>query len=220
MDPDTSCNTHDLLECPCNGLGQSGLSEVNDLDPLSKAKEDTDDSDSESETEKGFMAASQVKEETINKLDKAVSSATSLIARSTHKASVPQKEESRACCIRRVDTYRLPQTECAGRCSWRYPSKVDIRSREAGWKGCCNGLDAAQITTGYTSRCHRQACYRRSWRSIAEVECSWRPRRNCVIPVWKKLKADCYCWNRERGDFWELNIMTPWTGWFITLNRV
>ena len=35
--------------------------------------EEPDESDSESETEKGFMAASQVKEETINRLDKAVS---------------------------------------------------------------------------------------------------------------------------------------------------
>ncbi|KZP03756.1 P-loop containing nucleoside triphosphate hydrolase protein [Athelia psychrophila] len=76
VDPDTSCSTHDLLECPCNGLGQSGLPEAGDVNRalanrVLEATEDTDDSDSESETEQGFMAASQVKEETINKLDKA-----------------------------------------------------------------------------------------------------------------------------------------------------
>lgn len=71
VDPDTACNTHDLLECPCNGMGKS-----NPLEPIDtnrpEAEEEVDDSD-ESETEKGFVAASQVKSENINKMDKAVS---------------------------------------------------------------------------------------------------------------------------------------------------
>ena len=71
VNPDTGCNTHDLLECPCQELGKS-----NPLKPIdtnhAQLNDDMDDSD-ESEPEKGFIAAAQVKLEDINKMDKAVS---------------------------------------------------------------------------------------------------------------------------------------------------
>jgi DNA repair and recombination protein RAD54B len=70
VDPDTGCNTHDLLECPCNGMGKS-----NPLEPIdtnrAQLDDDAEDSD-DSEPVKGFMAATQVKSENINKMDKAV----------------------------------------------------------------------------------------------------------------------------------------------------
>lgn len=80
MDPNTACNTHDLLECPCNGTGTSTPLEALDMSCALLQKEETDDSEDESETEKGFMAASQVKVETINKMDKAVSFSTNCAA--------------------------------------------------------------------------------------------------------------------------------------------
>lgn len=70
VDPNTSCNTHDLLECPCNGMGKSLPLETIDTN---RAPNDDNANDSdEDEMERGFMAASQVKSEIINKLDKAV----------------------------------------------------------------------------------------------------------------------------------------------------
>lgn len=72
MDPDTACNTHDLLECPCGGLGKSNPLEPIDTN-LPAGKEDDEESEESDYEEKGFMAASQVKTETINKMDKAVS---------------------------------------------------------------------------------------------------------------------------------------------------
>jgi len=71
IDPDTACNTHDLLECPCNGM-----SKPNPLEPVdinrAQLDEDVQYSD-DSEPEKGFIAAAQVKSEDINKVDKVAS---------------------------------------------------------------------------------------------------------------------------------------------------
>ena len=67
--PQTACNTHDLLDCPCETSEEDG--EENVLD----AGIDDELSSSESEDEhplNGFMSASQVKPSDISKLDKAV----------------------------------------------------------------------------------------------------------------------------------------------------
>ncbi|KAL6308182.1 SNF2 family N-terminal domain-containing protein [Sparassis latifolia] len=64
--PFTTCNTHDLLECPCNGL--TGPVELNEKRSDS-GSEDGDESDSEAQTR--FVVASQVKPEQISKMDKA-----------------------------------------------------------------------------------------------------------------------------------------------------
>jgi DNA repair and recombination protein RAD54B len=71
IDSDTACNTHDLLECPCNGMSKS-----NPLEPIdsNRAQLDDDAEDSDySEPGKGFIGAAQVKAEDINKMDKLVS---------------------------------------------------------------------------------------------------------------------------------------------------
>ncbi|KAH7920920.1 hypothetical protein BV22DRAFT_1020349 [Leucogyrophana mollusca] len=66
--PDTVCNTHDLLECPCDTHGQSVLHEIKNLvDSRSTDEQDDDDSDSEF----GFVNASQVKPQKADKVDKA-----------------------------------------------------------------------------------------------------------------------------------------------------
>ena len=69
VDPDTACNTHDLLECTCNGIRSDNSLATIDTNRSNMEEEDPGDS----EPEKGFMAASQVKPETFNKMDKAVS---------------------------------------------------------------------------------------------------------------------------------------------------
>ncbi|KAJ6558570.1 SNF2 family N-terminal domain-containing protein [Mycena vulgaris] len=63
--PDTACNTHDLLECPCDGTLPADTKE----DAIDEAPIEIDnDSDSE---RKGFVNASQVRPEEINKMEKA-----------------------------------------------------------------------------------------------------------------------------------------------------
>ncbi|KAF7362053.1 hypothetical protein MVEN_00550700 [Mycena venus] len=65
---DTACNTHDLLECPCDGtIAVNTREEGDDVSMQS----DSEDSDSEVE-KKGFVNASQIQPEEINKMDKAV----------------------------------------------------------------------------------------------------------------------------------------------------
>jgi DNA repair and recombination protein RAD54B len=54
--PDTACNTHDLLECPCYG---SGFDQDHASDILDNDAEDV-------ELEQGFVAASRVKPEHTN----------------------------------------------------------------------------------------------------------------------------------------------------------
>ncbi|KAJ7497126.1 SNF2 family N-terminal domain-containing protein [Mycena latifolia] len=61
--PDTGCNTHDLLECPCDGtLTMDTKEDVTD--------EESIESDSDSEN-KGFVNASQIRPEKMNKVEKA-----------------------------------------------------------------------------------------------------------------------------------------------------
>ncbi|KAJ7124910.1 SNF2 family N-terminal domain-containing protein [Mycena epipterygia] len=61
--PDTACNTHDLLECPCDGTVTVDTKEdVTD--------EASIESDSDSE-KKGFVNASQIRPEEMNKIEKA-----------------------------------------------------------------------------------------------------------------------------------------------------
>lgn len=94
--PDTSCNTHDLIECPC--INASG----SDLSIAEKATSDSDtdsigeSSDEEEEgTVKGFVAASQVKTEDIMRMDKAVSVTAVMKSFGTNGSSaVPEEEES------------------------------------------------------------------------------------------------------------------------------
>ncbi|KAJ6495564.1 SNF2 family N-terminal domain-containing protein [Mycena vitilis] len=64
--PDTACNTHDLLECPCDGTGTANTED----EPMGDVSIESDPEDSESEN-KGFVNAAQVRPEEINKIDKA-----------------------------------------------------------------------------------------------------------------------------------------------------
>ncbi|KAJ7675096.1 SNF2 family N-terminal domain-containing protein [Mycena rosella] len=72
--PDTACNTHDLLECPCDGTFTEDTKEdITDEDSIDI------DSDSEAET-KGFVNASQIRPEEISKIEKAYLQKTGLAA--------------------------------------------------------------------------------------------------------------------------------------------
>ncbi|KAG7450934.1 uncharacterized protein BT62DRAFT_1071552 [Guyanagaster necrorhizus] len=62
--PDTLCNTHELLECPCDDQPTAAFSQP---EPIS----DLDDKDSDSDSHKGFRVASQVSVSKLNKMDKA-----------------------------------------------------------------------------------------------------------------------------------------------------
>ncbi|KAJ7928623.1 SNF2 family N-terminal domain-containing protein [Mycena leptocephala] len=64
--PDTACNTHDLLECPCDGTVPVNTRQDTSGDALIES--DSEDSDSE---KKGFVNASQIRPEELNKMDKA-----------------------------------------------------------------------------------------------------------------------------------------------------
>ncbi|KAJ7502774.1 SNF2 family N-terminal domain-containing protein [Mycena galericulata] len=66
IDPNTACNTHDLLECPCDGTVVADTKK--DAADKSCAESDSEDSDSE---KKGFVNASQIRPEEIHKMDKA-----------------------------------------------------------------------------------------------------------------------------------------------------
>ncbi|KAG6862306.1 hypothetical protein C0995_016004 [Termitomyces sp. Mi166 len=59
IDPNTPCNTHDLLECPCEGPSISD-------DTLSR-----EDGDDGMETEQGFVKACNIKPEFLDKMDRA-----------------------------------------------------------------------------------------------------------------------------------------------------
>ncbi|KAI0660976.1 SNF2 family N-terminal domain-containing protein [Cubamyces menziesii] len=64
--PHTACNTHDLLDCPCEAsMPEPGRVTIDEL------KEATSSSDEDEDPIQGFMAASQVKPKDVNKLDKA-----------------------------------------------------------------------------------------------------------------------------------------------------
>ncbi|KZT68291.1 hypothetical protein DAEQUDRAFT_692777 [Daedalea quercina L-15889] len=64
--PHTACHTHDLLECPCESSGAMGLAPG-----AGDARTSEDESESEDEQQMNFMAASQVKPEQIERVDKA-----------------------------------------------------------------------------------------------------------------------------------------------------
>ncbi|KAG6920122.1 hypothetical protein DXG01_010190, partial [Tephrocybe rancida] len=59
IDPNTPCNTHDLLECPCEGNVV-----FEDPPPME------DDEDEDPDTEQGFVKACDVKPEHIDKMDR------------------------------------------------------------------------------------------------------------------------------------------------------
>ncbi|KAI0335474.1 hypothetical protein GY45DRAFT_1316794 [Cubamyces sp. BRFM 1775] len=64
--PHTACNTHDLLDCPCEAsTPEPGRVTIDEL------KEATSSSDEDEDPIQGFMAASQVKPKDVNKVDKA-----------------------------------------------------------------------------------------------------------------------------------------------------
>lgn len=63
--PNTPCHTHDLLECPCK---QPNFVE----NVVSRASSPNSGSDSDSDMDSGFVAASQVKPEQWDRMDKAV----------------------------------------------------------------------------------------------------------------------------------------------------
>ncbi|KAI9001004.1 SNF2 family N-terminal domain-containing protein [Trametes punicea] len=64
--PNTACNTHDILDCPCEASRpDSDRTSANELEEASSSSDDDED------PIKGFMAASQVKLKDVNKVDKA-----------------------------------------------------------------------------------------------------------------------------------------------------
>ncbi|RDX55621.1 hypothetical protein OH76DRAFT_1397013 [Lentinus brumalis] len=70
--PHTACNTHDLLECPCEASATDRPPSRIGREELEKMMEDESSSDEDDEDPlKGFMAASQVKAKDIDKVDKA-----------------------------------------------------------------------------------------------------------------------------------------------------
>ena len=74
INPHTACNTHDLLDCPCDASGAASASKVLSREELDKAMDEAlESSDEEEDPLKGFMAASQFKQKDINKIDQAVS---------------------------------------------------------------------------------------------------------------------------------------------------
>ncbi|KAF7375992.1 hypothetical protein MSAN_00013800 [Mycena sanguinolenta] len=64
--PNTACNTHDLLECPCDGTAAMNNNENDDL----SIESDSEDDGFASER-KGFVNAAQIQPEEIDKMDKA-----------------------------------------------------------------------------------------------------------------------------------------------------
>ncbi|KAG5646279.1 hypothetical protein DXG03_003875 [Asterophora parasitica] len=66
VDPNTSCNTHDLLECPCDGLAGAVSYES-----FEGGSDDKHDSDSDIELDRGFVRACEVKPGHIGKMDRA-----------------------------------------------------------------------------------------------------------------------------------------------------
>ncbi|EIW82890.1 hypothetical protein CONPUDRAFT_101343 [Coniophora puteana RWD-64-598 SS2] len=68
--PDTGCNTHDLLGCPCEESEPSILGDIQSTINTS-LKEDLDSSSDSDESLTGFISASQVKPHQADKLDQA-----------------------------------------------------------------------------------------------------------------------------------------------------
>jgi DNA repair and recombination protein RAD54B len=66
--PETACNSHDLLDCPCDHIGTSGDNDS----PSTAGAALEDESRLTAATTSGFVVASQVKIVDSPKLDKAV----------------------------------------------------------------------------------------------------------------------------------------------------
>ncbi|KAJ7755699.1 SNF2 family N-terminal domain-containing protein [Mycena maculata] len=62
--PDTGCNTHDLLECPCDGTVIMDTA-------VDRSTIESDSEDNDSEEKKGFVNASQIGPKEITKMDEA-----------------------------------------------------------------------------------------------------------------------------------------------------
>jgi hypothetical protein len=108
---DTGCNTHDLLECECDSPSQAP-------DEFSMEIEE------DSAIEEGFVAASELRQEKLDAVDKAVRCLyTSKKGFVQYKFSVPGEEKSRSSCIRGMDPYQLPETFHWYSHSGRHPSK-------------------------------------------------------------------------------------------------
>lgn len=74
INPHTACNTHDLLGCPCGASGEGAADMSVRPEDLERAMEEAmESSDEDDDPMKGFMAASQVKQKDIDRLDHAVS---------------------------------------------------------------------------------------------------------------------------------------------------
>ncbi|KAF9222619.1 hypothetical protein BS17DRAFT_802837 [Gyrodon lividus] len=65
IQPDTACNTHDLLGCGCGGRGTSGIQNVD----TNAEEEDATGGDGDS-SENGFVIASQLSADRLDKVDK------------------------------------------------------------------------------------------------------------------------------------------------------
>ena len=69
--PNTACHTHELLECPCEeDSGETPSMGMSSKGPSSGASSDVEDEDDEDDEDMGFIQASAVKPEHIEKLDK------------------------------------------------------------------------------------------------------------------------------------------------------
>ncbi|KAF9045835.1 hypothetical protein BDZ89DRAFT_1155511 [Hymenopellis radicata] len=93
IQPDTSCNTHELLECPCDNIpgSQSLPTEV----------DDSSDGDSDSE-QSGFVVASQVNPKKLNKQEKEY-----IRAKKEALAALGQWKHVNACSPKRMMTENL-----------------------------------------------------------------------------------------------------------------
>jgi DNA repair and recombination protein RAD54B len=73
--PNTACHTHELLECPCDATGvhtHAPTSTTDDKDASGANSEDEFDEE-ERELVRTFQAASQLRPEDLDRVDKAVS---------------------------------------------------------------------------------------------------------------------------------------------------
>jgi DNA repair and recombination protein RAD54B len=71
IQPDTACNTHDLLGCGCGGRGMSGIQSVDTRTEVEEAA-GVDGNNDDYSSEHGFVNASQLNADHLDKADKAV----------------------------------------------------------------------------------------------------------------------------------------------------
>ena len=108
---DTGCNTHDLLECDCDSPSQVSDDFAMDIEDLAIGQ--------------GFVAASELRQEKLDAVDKAVRCLYTSKKRFfvQYQISVFSEEKSRSSCIRGMDPYQLPKAFHWYSHSGRYPSK-------------------------------------------------------------------------------------------------